>query len=112
MPLENNVVARNVCIGGQWLHVSYNAEPDQIELKDNVVGGYPGFVSGLRNSVLDFRLKDDSPVYETGFRAIPVDRIGLHRDEYRRNLYGSSDPNEHWFRLSARPLTMSLAHLS
>ena len=86
VPPENNVVTRNVCVGGQWLHVSWYAEADQIELKDNFVGGDPGFVSESRDAVSDFRLREDSPVFRNGFRAIPVDQIGLRRDEYRRKL--------------------------
>ena len=81
VPPEHNLVARNVCVGGKWLHVSWFAEPEQLDLKDNVVGGDPGFVTDARDSASDFRLKEDSPVFKTGFRPIPVEKIGLRRDE-------------------------------
>ncbi len=79
VPPEHNVVARNVCVGGKWLHVSWFAEPNLLELKDNVVGSDPGFVTDARNSASDFRLKDGSAVFKTGFQPIPVEKIGLRR---------------------------------
>ena len=86
VPPEHNVVARNVCVGGKWLHVSWFAKPEQMELKDNFVGSDPGFVTHEKRSVLDFRLKDNSPVFKLGFQPIPVERIGLKMDAFRRNL--------------------------
>jgi hypothetical protein len=32
----------------------------------------------------DFRLNDDSPAYERGFKPIPLDKIGLMNDEFRK----------------------------
>ena len=90
---EHNVVKRNVCVGGKWLDVSWYAEPDQLELADNLVGEEPGFVSEEVNSVRDFRLKSDSPVFKKGFRAIPLEQIGLRPDEYRSDLPESSHTN-------------------
>ena len=45
----------------------------------------PGFVNMKK---LDFRLKPGSTLLEKlpGFKPIPVDRIGLYRDQYRRSL--------------------------
>lgn len=67
VPPENNVVKRNICMGGQWLHVSWYTEPDGLELSDNLVDADPGFVSEERNSVQDFRLKSDSLAFKLGF---------------------------------------------
>jgi hypothetical protein len=43
----------------------------------------PGIVD-LRNR--DYRLREDSPAWEAGFEPIPVERIGLVVDEYRRSV--------------------------
>ncbi len=86
VPPEHNVVKRNICVGGKWLHVSWHAEPDELDLADNLVGEEPGFVSEEKNGIKDFRLKKDSPAFKKGFRAIPLEKIGLQLDEYRREL--------------------------
>lgn len=93
VPPEHNVVKRNICIGGKWLHVSWYAEPELMDLTDNQVDEEPGFVSDERNSVRDFRLKNDSPAFKQGFRAIPLEKIGLRTDEYRREMPTPSQPN-------------------
>ena len=34
----------------------------------------------------DYRLKPNSPAVKIGFKPIPLERIGLYRDEWRANL--------------------------
>ncbi len=34
----------------------------------------------------DFRLREDSPAWKLGFKPIPLDKIGLHIDEFRSSL--------------------------
>jgi hypothetical protein len=43
----------------------------------------PGFVN---IKALDFRLKGTSPALALGFKPIPIDKIGLELDSYRRTL--------------------------
>ena len=86
VPPEHNVVKQNICVGGQWFHVSWYAEPNELELSDNLVDVDPGFVSEERNSVQDIRLKSDSPAFKLGFQPIPLERIGFQLDEYRKEL--------------------------
>lgn len=81
---------RNICVGGQWLHVSWCAEPDELELSHNLVDVDPGFASQERNSMRDFHLKSDSPAFKLGFQPIPWERIGLQVDEYRKERPASS----------------------
>lgn len=81
VPPEHNVVAHNVCAGGKWLEVGWHAKPGMLELRDNYVGDDPGFVDAAR---MDFRLKEGSPVWKTGFKKIPSEQIGLRDDEGRR----------------------------
>ncbi len=52
-------------------------------LGNRVIDGNPGFVDAANG---DFRLREDSPAWELGFKAIPVDRIGLYVDEFRTVL--------------------------
>ena len=53
------------------------------EYNDNlVINTNPGFVD-IDNE--NFELKEDSPAWKLGFKRIPVEKIGLYVDEYRKN---------------------------
>lgn len=41
----------------------------------------PGFISRQSG---DFRLRDDSPAFKTGFKPLPWDKIGLQNDAFRK----------------------------
>jgi len=41
----------------------------------------PGFIAPDK---LDFRLKPDAPLLQQGYKSVPMDQIGLHNDEFRR----------------------------
>jgi hypothetical protein len=73
VPPENNVVARNACVG-KWLEVGWHAKQEMLKLEQNYVGPDPGFAAPEK---MDFRIQADSPVWATGFRPIPWDKIGL-----------------------------------
>jgi hypothetical protein len=73
VPPENNLVARNVCVG-KWLELGWHATEDMLRLERNYVGPDPGF--GAPDE-MDFRIGADSQVWSTGFQAIPFERIGL-----------------------------------
>jgi hypothetical protein len=83
VPPEGNRVVRNVCSGGVWTQVGWHADPKLLEVKDNLVAKDPGFVAPDK---LDFRLRPDSPAWALGFKAIPVEKIGLQSDASRREL--------------------------
>lgn len=51
---------------------------DNFVLKEN-----PGFLDVEKE---DFRLKKNSPAFEAGFKEIPVEKIGLYSDDYRKTL--------------------------
>ena len=72
---KGNIVRRNVCQGGTWDEVSDGARPYVI-LEDNLVAEDVGLAGTPPE---DFSLRDDSPVTELGFRAIPLAKIGLRR---------------------------------
>jgi len=71
-------------------HIGYAAVYDnknaaaiqEMESNGNKVHhGDPGFVDAARG---DFRLKDDSPAWKLGFKKIPIEKIGLYIDQYRK----------------------------
>ena len=62
--------------------VDADARP-YIQLKDNMVDQDPLFGDRPR-----YRLRADSPAYAIGFKPIPFEKIGLYKDEYRRDVPG------------------------
>lgn len=89
-PLEprRNRFARNLFVGKKWLDCrGFTKEQSEARnwatFEANVTDVDPGFVDAGSG---DFRLRSDSPALALGFRPIPVDRIGLRVDEYRREL--------------------------
>jgi len=77
---KGNVVRHNISFGGKWLDVEGKAMP-LLEFEANLVDVDPHFVNAQEQ---DFRLRPDSPALALGFQPIPVDRIGLYTDAYRR----------------------------
>jgi len=88
VPPENNVVARNVCVG-KWLDAGWHANQEMLKLEQNYVGPDPGFAAPDK---MDFRIKADSPVWATGFQAIPWDQLGLRT---RREPHPSPTSKNH-----------------
>jgi Right handed beta helix region len=76
---KGNVITRNICVGGRWEEIESNARPF-ISIHDNLLNEDPHFVNAPNQ---DFRIKDDSPAYQFGFKQLPIERIGLYQDESR-----------------------------
>jgi hypothetical protein len=94
VPPENNVVARNICVG-KWLKEYWHATPGTLLLENNLTNAASSFVRppGDPAQVRDFALRPDSPAWKLGFQPIPLDKIGLYRDDLRSALPGSkSEP--------------------
>ncbi len=87
VPPGNEVVARNVCVG-KWLNVYWHATSDMLRLENNLTNAVQSFAKqpGQQAKATDFALKADSPALALGFEKIPVEKIGLHRDEFRDEL--------------------------
>ncbi|MBI2191869.1 MAG: right-handed parallel beta-helix repeat-containing protein [Planctomycetes bacterium] len=81
VPPEGNVIIRNVCIGGTWLKTGWRVTPEILDIRDNVVDADPRWVDAANG---DFQLRAGSPAEKMGFQRIPVECIGLFRDESRR----------------------------
>ncbi len=79
---KGNVVTRNISVGGTWADIEKVALP-LVEVGDNLVDVNPLFIDPAKP---DFRLRIDSPAHRLGFKPIPVDTIGIYRDEYRSSL--------------------------
>lgn len=76
---KGNVVRHNISFGGKWLDVESTAMP-LIKFENNFVDTDPHFVDAAKG---DFRLRADSPAYKMGFKKLPIEKIGLFKDEYR-----------------------------
>jgi hypothetical protein len=90
VPPENNVVARNICVG-KWFKEYWHAAPGTLLLENNLTNAASSFARtpGDPAQVKDFALRPDSPAWSLGFQAIPFDKIGLYGDELRAALFGS-----------------------
>ncbi|MCX6925132.1 MAG: hypothetical protein NT154_18250, partial [Verrucomicrobia bacterium] len=84
VPPENNVVERNICVG-KWLKEYWHATPGTLLLQDNLTNAASSFIRPPSDPVQanDFTLQPDSPAWKLGFQPIPIDQIGLRRDELR-----------------------------
>jgi len=73
VPPGNILVANNICVGSALLKITWGANDKMVDLRDNIENIDPGFANPDTG---DFRLKSDSPVFEKGFKAIPIETIG------------------------------------
>ena len=78
-----NRVFRNVAAGGLRMDLDDGIEQSILLMKDNFTSGDPGFTDPVKRV---FQIRQDSPVYKTGFQHIPVEEIGLKLDMYRTEL--------------------------
>jgi hypothetical protein len=95
---KGNIIAANVCWGGQWADFEKSAEPFLL-ITNNLVQVDPGFLKAesavrparsettaareSRRTIDRFRLRADSPAWKLGFQAIPIEQIGLYHDSLR-----------------------------
>lgn len=80
IPPEGNIIARNVCIG-DWLRLFWLADEKLFDIRDNFVTTDRTQIGGPETG---FRLPDNSPAWEKGFKPIPFGDIGLYSDYLRR----------------------------
>jgi len=81
VPPEGNVITHNVCLG-EWVRIDESAAP-LVEIRDNFVDGEPSFCDPAYGV---FALGPNSPVVQAGFAPIPVEEIGLVRNEVRTSI--------------------------
>ena len=93
---KNNRVQRNIFWPGTWEDIkraARGAEPKETWWDDIHGKAEPGFIveNNLVNEdpkfvdekVCNFQLRDDSPAFKLGFKRIPIEKIGLYKDERR-----------------------------
>jgi hypothetical protein len=91
VPPGNILVARNICVGEKWLTVRWGATDDMVEVRDNFIKKDPHFIDAANG---DFHLKDDSPAYKLGFTKIPIEQIGLVKENNRTENTNPDNPAE------------------
>lgn len=74
-----SLIVRNIQFGGGWDEVDKKAAPF-VTFRDNLPGVDPHVIDAANG---DFRLRDDSPAFKSGFKRIPVEQIGLVNDGVR-----------------------------
>jgi hypothetical protein len=90
VPPEGNTVARNVCVG-KWLNVYWHAKPEMLRNVNNLTNALSSFaVAPIGARITEFALKPESPAWALGFEPIPLEKIGLYRDELRKQLERSA----------------------
>jgi parallel beta-helix repeat protein len=80
---EGNSIVNNIVYGGMWLELLDGVTDKIVKLEGNLFGVDPGFVDQKKKN---FQLKKDSPAFRLGFKRIPMEKIGLYKDEYRKTL--------------------------
>jgi len=93
VPPEGNRFLRNLFVSGQWLRIFWYAQEELIDIRDNWLvpeDGDPGWIDPQDPGRADWALRDDAQILRvTGFQQLPLERIGLRRDEYRTSLPAS-----------------------
>jgi hypothetical protein len=94
VPPENNIVARNICVG-KWLKEYWHATPGMLRLENNLTNAASSFIRppGDPARPADFALQRKSPAWKLGFQPLPFEKIGLYRDELRASLPASKPEN-------------------
>lgn len=79
---KGNKIVRNVSVGGRWIDLYDNLTDKIVTIRDNITQGD----AGVEVTPKGVRLRKNSPAFRIGFQPIPVQKIGLYRDAYRRRL--------------------------
>ena len=70
---KGNSILRNICYQGKWLDLQDGLTDKIVHIQDNFNGADPGFLDAAHGNL---QLRDDSPVYKSGFKRIPIEQIG------------------------------------
>lgn len=79
---KGNKIIRNISVGGRWIDLYDNLNEQIVTIRDNLIDGNAGVEVTSRG----IRLRKDSPAFKLGFQPIPLDKIGLYKDTYRKRL--------------------------
>jgi hypothetical protein len=104
---KGNIISCNICLGGNWdkasgfweMSIEDKARPYLI-MENNIVSPTSGVEDSLSKSLIiadplfsnqdnpeqgKFKLDANSPAIKRGFKQIPFDKIGLYKNQYRKN---------------------------
>lgn len=73
-------LAQGQPIRDTWWDAIAPAVRNLVKIEDNLVNADPKFVDEADGN---FQLRADSPAWNLGFQRIPLEKVGLYRDEYR-----------------------------
>jgi hypothetical protein len=93
VPPGNILVARNICVGEKWLTIRWGATKEMVTVQDNLVEADPHFVDAASG---DFRLKNNSPAFELGFKRIPFEQIGLVKETSKAEKTSRDSMANNW----------------
>jgi hypothetical protein len=79
---KGNKIIRNISVGGRWIDLYDNLTDKIVTMRDNIIDGD----AGVEVTAKGIRLRKDSPAFKLGFQPIPLEKIGLYRDAYRKRL--------------------------
>jgi len=79
---KGNRIIRNISVGGRWIDLYDNLTDKIVTMRDNIIDGD----AGVEVTAKGIRLRKDSPAFKLGFQPIPLEKIGLYRDAYRKRL--------------------------
>jgi len=79
---KGNRIVRNISVGGRWIDLYDNLTDKVVTIRDNITEGD----AGVEVTPKGVRLRKDSPAFRLGFQPIPVEKIGLYRDAYRKRV--------------------------
>ena len=85
VPPGNIEASHNISVGSELLKITWDANKEMVKLRDNLTDADPLFVDPVKG---DFRLKNDSPAWQLGFKAIPFEKIGRKGSENRQAKEG------------------------
>ncbi len=77
---KGNVVTHNISVGGKWLDLLDHLTDKIVKVQDNLIDKDPQFVGREHDN---FQLRGNSPAFQLGFKAIPVEKIGLYQSDER-----------------------------
>jgi hypothetical protein len=79
---KGNRIIRNISVGGRWIDLYDKLTDKIVTMRDNIIDGD----AGVEVTAKGIRLRKDSPAFKLGFQPIPLEKIGLYRDAYRKRL--------------------------
>ncbi len=80
---KGNRILRNIAVGGRWMDMYDHLDDKIVEIKDNsVLPESDGNKLFLDFGKADFHIRPDASVWKTGFKRIPIEKIGLQKKDY------------------------------